>query len=205
TSIAMGAAMGTSWRSISSRLAPRSPDTKLTPVTLPPGRLRLGTSPATTGSLPGRDELAPLHSIKLHLQPQPGTPSQHTALASIKSGACRTARFRPTCCPSRVKFRHCSDVRCTTALPPKAEVQRRSCHVAQVLGSDICTAAILCLFDHLVGEREQVVGDLEAERLRGLEVDHRLEPGRLPHRQVGRPSALENLRGVDAVLAIDVW
>jgi hypothetical protein len=27
------------------------------------------------------------------------------------------------------------------------------------------------LFDHLIGEREQPVGNLEAERLRGLEVD----------------------------------
>src|SRR5262249_42770597 len=27
----------------------------------------------------------------------------------------------------RVKFRHCSDVHCTTALPPKAEVHLRSC------------------------------------------------------------------------------
>jgi hypothetical protein len=28
-------------------------------------------------------------------------------------------------------LRHCSDVRCTTALPPKAEVHRRSCYVAR--------------------------------------------------------------------------
>jgi hypothetical protein len=98
-----------------------------------------------------------------------------------------------------------ADVRVESDLAPIADVGRAPRHVAEVPGSDICTAAILCLFDHLVGEREQVVGDLEAERLRGLEVDHRLEPGRLPHRQVGRPSALENLRGVDAVLAIEVW
>jgi hypothetical protein len=28
-----------------------------------------------------------------------------------------------------------------------------------------------CLFNHLVGEREQLVRNLEAERLRGLEID----------------------------------
>src|SRR5262249_40524714 len=33
-------------------------------------------------------------------------------------------------------------------------------------------------FDHLVGEREQPVWNLEAERLGGLEVDHQLELGR---------------------------
>ena len=31
------------------------------------------------------------------------------------------------------------------------------------------------LLDHLVGKREQLVGDFEAERLRDLEVDHELE------------------------------
>jgi hypothetical protein len=35
------------------------------------------------------------------------------------------------------------------------------------------------LLDHLVGEREQIVGDFDAECLRGLEVDHELELGRL--------------------------
>jgi len=35
------------------------------------------------------------------------------------------------------------------------------------------------LFDHLVGERKQLVRNLEAERLRGLEVDDQLEFHRL--------------------------
>jgi hypothetical protein len=30
-------------------------------------------------------------------------------------------------------------------------------------------------FDHLIGKCEQPVGDLEAERLRGREIDHQLE------------------------------
>src|SRR5258708_4184894 len=39
-------------------------------------------------------------------------------------------------------------------------------------------------FDHLVGERQKVVGDFDAERLRGLEVDHELELGRLHDWQI---------------------
>ena len=34
-------------------------------------------------------------------------------------------------------------------------------------------------FDHLVGEREQIVGDFESKRLCGPEIDHHLEFGRL--------------------------
>ena len=40
------------------------------------------------------------------------------------------------------------------------------------------------LFDHLVGERQQFVRDVEAERFRGLEVDNHSEVGRLLDRQV---------------------
>jgi hypothetical protein len=40
-------------------------------------------------------------------------------------------------------------------------------------------------FDHIVGEREQPVGNLEAERLRGLEVDGQFELRGLYDRQVG--------------------
>jgi hypothetical protein len=40
----------------------------------------------------------------------------------------------------------------------------------------------LRLFDHLVGEREQLVGDLKTERLGGFEIDHKFEPSRLHDR-----------------------
>jgi hypothetical protein len=39
----------------------------------------------------------------------------------------------------------------------------------------------LRLFDHLVGEREQPVRNLEAERLGGPEVDDKVKLGRLHH------------------------
>ena len=42
------------------------------------------------------------------------------------------------------------------------------------------------LFDHLVGEREQLRGDFEAERLCGFDVDGQFELDRLLDRQLGR-------------------
>jgi len=44
-------------------------------------------------------------------------------------------------CPLRVKLGHPGDVRCTTALPPEADVHARSCYVAFVPISDICSTA----------------------------------------------------------------
>src|SRR5262245_27978635 len=58
--------------------------------------------------------------------------------------------------------------------------------------------------DHLVGEREQLVGDLEAERLGGLEIEHKLELGGAHHRKVGGLFALEDATGVDAGLPISL-
>src|SRR6516162_6111803 len=49
----------------------------------------------------------------------------------------------------------------------------------QLLANDVS-------FDHLVGDREQLVWNLDAERLSGLEVNHQLELGRLLDRQIGR-------------------
>src|SRR5262245_725231 len=55
----------------------------------------------------------------------------------------------------------------------------------------------LCLahsFDHLVGALEERLGDGEAERFRGLEIDDELELGRQLHRKIGWLGALENQR-----------
>src|SRR5215467_15318651 len=58
--------------------------------------------------------------------------------------------------------------------------------------------------DHLVGKREQPVRNLEAKRLRGLEIDDQLESSRLQNWQFGGVNALENLAGVDAHLTIQI-
>jgi hypothetical protein len=60
--------------------------------------------------------------------------------------------------------------------------------------------------DDLVGPQEQRLGDREAEGLRGLEVDHQLDLGRLLHREIARlrglrspTSSIGRARGYGAV------
>src|SRR5215475_1401760 len=60
------------------------------------------------------------------------------------------------------------------------------------------------LFDHLVGNRKYAWRNCEAKRVRGLEVDHQLEFGRLDNWQVGRLFALEDSTDVDTRLPIRV-
>jgi hypothetical protein len=90
------------------------------------------------------------------------------------------AGFRTALCPSRVELRHGGDVRCTTALPPKAEIHRRPCYVAKVPRPAVsrcskCRVRKLELFDHLLGGCEHARRDGEAQRLRGLHVDDQFE------------------------------
>ena len=69
----------------------------------------------------------------------------------------------------RSKTGRSGDVRCTTALPPKAEVHARCCYVANAISGreqPQQTAA-----DHLVGVAEQRNWEREAQRLRGLDID----------------------------------
>src|ERR1700730_8499843 len=55
-----------------------------------------------------------------------------------------------------------------------------ACHVPKAAVSR-CSKPSL---DHLVSAREQPRRNFKPERLRGLEIDHKLEFGRLLHRQV---------------------
>jgi hypothetical protein len=54
------------------------------------------------------------------------------------------------------------------------------------------------LFDHLVGAPDQRVGNVDAERLAGLQVDDQFDLGCLLDRQVGGFVAFENPTGIDA-------
>src|SRR5258708_28781415 len=55
-------------------------------------------------------------------------------------------------------------------------------------------------FNHLVGQREQLRRNVEAERLGGLEVDHAFESCRLCDRQVSRLDTSKNPASVDTGL-----
>jgi hypothetical protein len=55
--------------------------------------------------------------------------------------------------------------------------------------------------DHLVGERNQSVGNDDAERLCGADVDDQFKLGRLLDREIGRLGSIEDFRGVGAELA----
>src|SRR3954454_13927543 len=60
------------------------------------------------------------------------------------------------------------------------------------------------LFDHLVGDCEYTRRDGEAERFRGLHVNHQLEFCGLLDRQIGRLLALDDAAHVDSSLAVRV-
>ena len=57
-----------------------------------------------------------------------------------------------------------------SALPPKADIAECDRHVRFVPKADICSAAILPLFDHLVGAAKQRKRHGEAEGLDDFQV-----------------------------------
>jgi hypothetical protein len=58
------------------------------------------------------------------------------------------------------------------------------------------------LFDHLVGPAQQGQRNIDSERLRGLEVDNKLDLGRSLHGKIAWPLPLENSTGIDSGLPI---
>src|SRR5262249_32626849 len=60
-----------------------------------------------------------------HLPPEPWPARQAKWVSCSVKGPSRACRLG-------IKLDRCNDVRCTTALPPKAEVHPRSCYVAYV-------------------------------------------------------------------------
>ncbi len=56
---------------------------------------------------------------------------------------------------------------------------------AAVVGDFRNAAKCFGLFDHLVGDAEQLVRHIQSERSGGLEIDHQLELRGLLHRQIG--------------------
>src|SRR6202048_3533561 len=74
-----------------------------------------------------------------------------------------------------------------SAYPPKAAATRTSRHLREVPEAVISPS----LFDHLVGEREQLVRHSETERLGSFEIDREFVLCRRLHRQVRRFLAFE--------------
>jgi hypothetical protein len=59
-------------------------------------------------------------------------------------------------------------------------------------------------FDHLVGAGREGRRHFDAQRPRGVKIDHELEAGRLHHWQISGLFALENSAGIDGGLPIGV-
>jgi hypothetical protein len=72
-----------------------------------------------------------------------------------------------------------------TGLPLKAEVWPRKRHMRR--------SKTRCLFDHLIGAQQEVLGQLEAEHLRGGEIEDQVKLGRLLDRQVAGLCAAQDL------------
>src|SRR5262245_55365106 len=140
TSTAMRAAPGSNSRKSPSRFAPRSATMKLTPVTLPPGRLRFATRPSLTGSPPitktiGTVVVAALAADKacfLQTLAECGHPLRHSSECPVAQEAdgrhrrlLRARRERPRRRPAAECSQQFppSDGDCRTPLP--CEVRRR--------------------------------------------------------------------------------
>src|SRR5262249_20570340 len=89
-----------------------------------------------------------------------------------------------------------------SASPLKADIARLTSRSPLCANSDRMHCSKNCsLFDHLVGEREQRRRNVDAERLRRLQVDDEVEFARLHDRQFRRLFALEDTASIGADFA----
>src|SRR5882672_11291436 len=79
-----------------------------------------------------------------------------------------------------------------SGLPRTADIEVRDWHVSVGPIPDSRTAANASLFDHLGGAGEQRGRQVEAERFCGLEVDDKLELGRLLDRKLASALACKD-------------
>jgi hypothetical protein len=94
-----------------------------------------------------------------------------------RSGVTRDNRTLPKCARGRYD-RQSGGAHCETQEPSPGKF-----HLGLPFAS---------LFDHLVGEREQLVRHGEAERLRGLEIDRHLELHRRLRWEIGRIGSFQD-------------
>jgi hypothetical protein len=90
---------------------------------------------------------------------------------------------------------------CTRNPGQLERISRRATRFS-LLATRYSLLTIRASLNHRVGERNHRARHRQAERLRGLQVDDELEPGRLRDRQVGGFLALEDAARIGADLAI---
>ena len=83
-----------------------------------------------------------------------------------------------------------------SAMPVCDRSRAAAQHVERGHSHHFAPQKTVSLFDHLVGECEQLIRHIQAERVRGLKIDDQLEIGRQLDRQLGRLRPLENEAGV---------
>ena len=89
----------------------------------------------------------------------------------------------------------------SAALPPIADIAQHDCDDREVPKGDICSAANCILFDHLIGDRQELIRHVQAERPGGFHINHKLEFSGSHHGQIARLLSLENPPGIDTGLS----
>ena len=211
---------GATCLSSSSHLALRPYSNPANPVVLPPGRAKLATKPAPTGSITpantiGTARVACCNAAtvgKVVAKRTSGVSATNSvAFFRLRSASLIPHRMwicalRPTAQPAS-----CSPCRnaATRACPSRSSAGMFMSTPMRRIGSRCCARAAsghataeppssvmnsgAASFDHLVGEQQERLRDFQAQRLRGFEIDHQFESGWNLNRQVGRACTLENL------------